>query len=135
MPTCAAPRARRFGSDTGDLVTLYQMGLPMDGGWRVNNALGVTNAPAVDLARQQQRFWVPSILHNGLATEWRSPGGLQLQASVGRPGLLTGLYVPTFESLGGEQVGAGAQWNRQQRLVRRAAGRDTSMTCNLDSAH
>jgi hypothetical protein len=100
-----------FGSDTGYLVTLYQLGLPMDGGWRVNNALGVTTAPSVDLARQQQRFWVPSILQSGLSTEWRSVDGLQLQASVGRPGLLTGLYVPTFEDLGGEQFGAGAQWN------------------------
>lgn len=102
---------QRFGSDNGTLVTLYQMGMPMDGGWRVNNTLGVTNAPTVGLARQQQRFWVPSILHNGVATEWLSPAGLQLQASVGQPGLLTGLYVPTFEDLGGLQVGAGAQWN------------------------
>jgi hypothetical protein len=84
---------QRFGSDNGTLVTLYQMGMPMDGGWRVNNTLGVTNAPTVGLARQQQRFWVPSILHNGVATEWLSPAGLQLQASVGQPGLLTGLYV------------------------------------------
>ncbi|MEY2854947.1 MAG: hypothetical protein RL030_2079 [Pseudomonadota bacterium] len=100
-----------IGSDTGSLVTLYQFGLPMDGGWRVNNALGVSNVASVDLARQQQRFWVPSILQNGLSTDWRNASGLQLQASVGRPGLLTGLYVPTFEDLGGLQVGAGAQWN------------------------
>ena len=47
--------------------------MPMDGGWRVDNSLGVSNTPAVDLARTQQRFWVPSILNNGSATEWRQP--------------------------------------------------------------
>lgn len=104
-------QGQAYGSDTGNRVTLFQLGMPMNGGWRVNNALGVTNTPSVDLARQQQRFWVPSLLQNGLTTEWRSSSGLQLHASVGRPGLLTGLYVPTFEGLGGEQASAGAQWN------------------------
>lgn len=101
----------RYGSGTGNLLTLYQIGLPMNGGWRVNNSLGVSNTPAVDLARNQQRFWVPSILNNGSATEWRRGGGLQLHGSIGQPGLLTGIYVPTFEDLGGEQFSAGAQWN------------------------
>lgn len=99
------------GDDSGSMFTLYQLGLPMDGGWLADNALGVSNSPAVDLARSQYRFFVPVMLNNGLATEWRSEGGVQLQASAGEPGQLTGIYVPTFEGLGGRQVSAGAQWN------------------------
>ncbi len=96
---------------SGNLYSLHQLGLPMNGGWIVNNSLGATNAPAVDLARSQYRFFVPVILSNGATTEWRNPDrALQLHASVGRPGLLTGIYVPTFEDLGGRQASAGAQW-------------------------
>lgn len=96
---------------SGNLFSLHQIGLPMNGGWFVNNSLGATNAPAVDLARSQYRFFVPVMLSNGVTTEWRNPDhGLQLHASVGQPGLLTGIYVPTFEGLGGRQASAGAQW-------------------------
>jgi hypothetical protein len=105
--------AQGAGYGSGNVVTIYQLGLPMDGGWRVNNALGVSNTPAVDLARSQYRFFVPVILNNGAATEWRSPGDWQMHASIGQPGLLTGIYVPTFEQLGGQQVSAGAQWNSE----------------------
>ena len=96
---------------SGNLFSLHQIGLPMNGGWLVNNSMGATNAPAVDLARSQYRFFVPVILSNGATTEWRDPDhDLQLHASVGQPGLLTGIYVPTFEDLGGRQASAGAQW-------------------------
>jgi hypothetical protein len=99
------------GSDNGYTVSLYQIGMPMNGRWLVNNAIGVSSSPAVDLARSQQRFWVPSSLHDGMAVEWRKADALQLHASFGSPGLLTGIYVPTFEDLGGEQMSAGVQWN------------------------
>lgn len=98
-------------SGTGYTVSLFQIGMPMNGRWLVNNAVGVSSTPAVDLARRQQRFWVPSTLHDGMAVEWRKAGALQLHASFGSPGLLAGIYVPTFEDLGGEQMSAGAQWN------------------------
>jgi len=42
-----------FGSDTGYTVSLYQIGMPMNGSWLVNNAIGVSSSPAVDLARSQ----------------------------------------------------------------------------------
>ena len=101
-----------YGDDAGSLITVYQLGLPMNGGWRVDNALGAFNTPAVDMARNQYRFYVPSIVNNGVATEWRNnSNGLQFHASIGQPGQLGGIYVPTFEELGGRQVSAGAQWN------------------------
>jgi len=101
-----------YGYGSGHLVSLFQIGLPMNGGWLVNNSLGVTNTPAVDLARSQYRFFVPVILDNGVATEWRNAGrNLQLHGSIGQPGLLTGIHVPTFEDLGGRQASAGVQWS------------------------
>jgi hypothetical protein len=99
-----------YGPDSGYTVSLYQIGMPMNGRWLVNNAIGVTSTPAVDLARNQQRFWVPSTLHDGMAVEWRKADALQLHASYGSPGLLNGIHVPTFEDLGGEQMSAGVQW-------------------------
>jgi hypothetical protein len=100
-----------YGSDNGYTFSLYQIGMPMNGSWQVNNAIGVSSSRSVDLARSQQRFWVPTSLHDGMAVEWRKAGALQLNASFGSPGLLTGIYVPTFEELGGEQTSAGVQWN------------------------
>jgi len=96
---------------SGSQFTLVQRDFPMNGGWRVNNALGVSNTPASDLARQQYRFFMPTIPMNGAATEWRQGDRLQIHASVGEPGLFAGIYLPTFEGLGGTQGGAGLQWN------------------------
>ncbi len=96
---------------SGGLVSLWQRNLPMNGGWMGNNALGVFNSPSVDLARQQYRFFIPTLPTVGAATEWRQQNSLQLQASIGQPGLLTGIYVPTFEGLGGRVATGGLQWN------------------------
>ena len=74
-----------YGSESGYTVSLYQIGMPMNGRWLVNNAIGVSSSPAVDLARNQQRFWVPSSLQDGMAIEWRKADALQLQASYGSP--------------------------------------------------
>jgi hypothetical protein len=82
----------------------------MDGGWFGNNALGVFNTPSTDVARQQYRFYIPTIPTAGVATEWRRDGNVQLQAAVGEPGLYTGLYVPTFEGLGGRVANGGLAW-------------------------
>lgn len=97
---------------SGGMVSLWQRGLPMNGGWFGNNAVGVFNSPSIDLARQQYRFFIPTLPTVGAATEWRRAGtGLQLQASVGQPGIFTGLYTPTFEGLGGRVATGGLQWN------------------------
>jgi hypothetical protein len=103
-----ASNSDTFGS--GTLFSLWQRGLPMDGGWFGNNALGVFNTPSTDLARQQYRFYMPTIPTIGAATEWRRAGNLQLNASVGEPGLYTGIYTPTFEGLGGRVATGGLQY-------------------------
>ena len=96
---------------SGSQFTLVQRNLPMNGGWFVDNALGVTNTPASDLARRQYRFYVPTIPMNGAATVWRMGAQLEVHASVGEPGLFTGIYLPTFDGLGGIQASGGLQWN------------------------
>ena len=101
----------RQDNGSGSQFTLVQRDLPMNGGWFFNNALGVTNTPASDLARRQYRFYVPTIPMNGAATEWRLGDELQFHASVGEPGLFTGIYLPTFDGLGGIQGSGGLQWN------------------------
>jgi hypothetical protein len=104
---------RTSNSDTygsGALFTLWERALPMDGGWLGNNALGVFNTPSTDLARQQYRFYMPTIPTIGAATEWRQAGNLQLNAAVGEPGLYTGIYTPTFEGVGGRVATGGLQY-------------------------
>src|ERR1017187_5015612 len=44
----------------GGVVTLRQRGMPFDGGWLADNALGDVNTPEVALARFQPRFYLPT---------------------------------------------------------------------------
>jgi hypothetical protein len=98
------------GNGSQSVVTLYQRGLPFDNGWKANNGLGMLNTPAIDLSRQQYRFYVPTFPIAGLETEWIRNGNLQLQASVGSPGVYSGLRVAGFTRLDGTVFTAGAQW-------------------------
>jgi hypothetical protein len=95
----------------GSTATLWQRGLPFDNGWWANNGLGVLNAPSIDVFRNQQRFYLPTWTLGGLSTEWRAPNGVQLVASAGTPGLLTGIRVPEFERLAGTTYTLGGQWS------------------------
>jgi len=94
----------------GGVVTLRQRGMPFDGGWLADNALGDVNTPEVALARFQPRFYLPTGAVQGLATDWRGPSGLQVVAGGGRPGVYDGIEVPNFRTLNGETASVGAQW-------------------------
>jgi hypothetical protein len=98
------------GGGSQSVVTLFQRGLPFDSGWRANNGLGMLNTPAIDLSRQQYRFYLPTFPIAGLETEWLRNGNLQIQASIGSPGIYDGLRVAGFTRLGGTVFTAGAQW-------------------------
>ena len=91
--------------------SLQQRGMPFDGGWQADNALGDLNAPLINLARQQTRFLLYSGPMLGFDTEWRGPSGLQFVASAGEPGIYDGIKVPTFETIGGSTATLGAQWS------------------------
>ena len=110
--------ARTGGSDLGPAeqgqggtFTLRQRGMPFDGGWQADNALGDLNAPDINLARFQPRFYLPTGSIQGLATEWHGPSNLQVVAGAGVPGLYDGIVVPDFRTLDGSTATAGAQWS------------------------
>jgi hypothetical protein len=91
--------------------SLHQRGMPFDGGWQADNALGDLNAPLIGLARQESRFLLYSGPMLGADTEWRGPSGVQFVASAGEPGIYDGIKVPTFETIGGSTATLGAQWS------------------------
>lgn len=89
--------------------TFWQRALPISGGWRVNNGLGVLNTPAIELTRTQPRFFLPSTPVAGLSTEWINSRGLVLNAGGGEPGIFDGIRLPVFDRLDGSVATAGAQ--------------------------
>jgi SdrD B-like domain len=95
----------------GGTIALRQRGMPFDGGWQADNALGDINTPDIGLVQFQPRFYLPTSPMQGLTTEWRGPNGLELTAGGGVPGLYDGIAVPDFRTLGGSIATAGAQWS------------------------
>jgi SdrD B-like domain len=98
-------------SDNNLSFALHQRGMPFDGGWQADNALGDLNLPLVGLERAQPRFILSSGTMLGATTEWRGPDGLQFVAGGGEPGVLNGIKVPVFDTLGGSTAALGAQWS------------------------
>jgi hypothetical protein len=90
--------------------SLHQRGMPFDGGWQADNALGDINAPLTTLARNQPRFFLAQGPMEGFDTEWRGPSAVQFVAGIGEPGVYNGIKVPVFEPLGGSTATAGAQF-------------------------
>jgi hypothetical protein len=118
-------------SPGGSSITLRQRGLALDGGWSVNNAVGVIGSLAPDLTRRPSRVYVPGYLLEGVETEWIQRGqGLQLQASTGQPGRIDGSLIGRFQRLPGTVTSAGAQidqgpWALAARLAQ-ASGVDAT---------
>jgi hypothetical protein len=104
-------------TDGGGTAVLWQRDVPFDGGWRANNGLGTVNTTAIDLARLQPRFVLPSSPALGASTEWRSIAGTQLTAAAGEPGFFSGIRVPRFERLGGSVLTAGVNDNLRPGLA------------------
>jgi len=99
------------GHDYGAVsFALHERGMPFDGGWTADNALGDINAPLINLARVQPRFLLAQGPMEGVESEWRGPSALQFVAGAGEPGIYDGIKVPTFQTLGGSTATLGAQW-------------------------
>ena len=94
---------------TTSVFSLWQRGLAFDGGWVANNGAGMLNTPTLDISRNQYRFYLPTFTTLGAQTEWLRHGDVQIQASVGSPGLYDGLRVPGFARVGGTVATAGMQ--------------------------
>jgi hypothetical protein len=97
-------------SDNNVSFALHQRGMPFNGGWQADNAVGDLNLPLIGLEQTQPRFMLSSGTMLGASTEWRGPDGLQLLAGGGEPGVLNGIKVPVFQTLGGSTATLGAQW-------------------------
>jgi hypothetical protein len=105
--------AERFVVSGNDPTSfsLHQRGMPFDGGWQADNALGDLSTPLINLARMQQRFLLASGSMLGAETEWRGPSNAQIVAGGGEPGVFEGIRVPTFQTLGGSTATLGAEWS------------------------
>ncbi|MBV8405402.1 MAG: hypothetical protein JO203_14530 [Gammaproteobacteria bacterium] len=89
---------------------LHQRDMPFDGGWRADNALGDLNLPIIGIEQTQPRFMLSSGTMLGATTDWRGPEGMQFVAGGGEPGVLNGIKVPVFQTLGGSTATVGGQW-------------------------
>jgi hypothetical protein len=103
---------RYIGTSNNNVsFALHQRGMPFDGGWQADNAVGDLNLPVMSLERMQPRFTLSSGTMLGATTEWRGPDGLQFVAGGGEPGVLNGIKVPVFDTLGGSTATLGGQWS------------------------
>lgn len=105
-------RERREGrAGVGGSATLWQRNLDLDGGWRVDNGLGVLNTPSLPLQRNQYRFYLPTAPFAGASSEWSlDQDRVQLQGALGRAGLYTGTRIVGFDVADGTVAELGGQW-------------------------
>jgi len=127
--------AGREGQESGNMITLVQRGMPVSPEWYMNSTFGVAFSPMSDLARHQSRFFVPAIQTSGTSVELRRTDQVQAFASYGEPSVYSGIYVPTVETLGGHQAGAGLQLKLDDRWSIAAQAVDVSnVPTGLDKA-
>lgn len=74
---------------------LRQIGMPFDGGWRLDNALGMINLPLIDVARNSQRITLTTPSMQGLHSQLRRPD-LGVVVAAGRAGQTQGYPVAGF---------------------------------------
>jgi hypothetical protein len=99
---------------TGDYTafgSLWQRGLNLHRGWRLDNGLGVLNAPLPDLQRSQYRFFLPVSPILGAVTEWQHDTGVRLHAGVGATGNFTPGRLSGFETDDGYTAALAANWD------------------------
>ncbi len=104
-------RARDGDAGWRGRATLWQRGLAMPGGWRVNNGLGALNTTLPGMLRDQYRFFLPSVPLLGVNTEWQQrERGLEWQAAVGQGGTFNGGVLNGFEAGDGLALSGGMGW-------------------------
>jgi hypothetical protein len=100
---------------------IRQQGMPLDGGWLLDNALGQITLPVPELARNSLRLGLPTAGMLGLSSQWRQASGLQINAAIGKTGEFSGFPVASFQTTGGNYAYLSAQ-----DRVSFGAGQDTS---------
>ncbi len=99
------------GPANASSFVLRQIGMPFDGGWRADNAVGMLNLPSIELARTNPRLALPTPAMQGVTTQWQQNQGLQVLAGWGRAGSFTGYPVARFGTSAGSYGALGLQQN------------------------
>ncbi len=90
-------------------LTVFQRGLALDNGWRMDNSLGTLGNPMPALLRQQYRFVLPTLNFLGVSSEVRHADGRILNAALGRSGRRTDGRFSNFDTDGGNVMVVGGQ--------------------------
>ncbi|MEO7642042.1 MAG: hypothetical protein ABIU07_11560, partial [Ramlibacter sp.] len=105
----------RFGEGLGlqrgasHLWRIDQTGMPLDGGWLANHSAGDLSSLQVPMARGFGRIGLPSSPIEGVTAQYSRGPQTQVSASLGRPGVYSGLGVNGFNAAHGRLAFAGAQ--------------------------
>ncbi len=99
----------RAGGGSSSLWRVDQRMLPLDGGWMANHSAGALASLQVPLARGFGRIGLPSSPLEGVTAEYLHGGTSSINASIGRPGLYSGLGVNGFNPARGRLLFAGGQ--------------------------
>ena len=99
----------REGGGASRLWRVDQRMLPLDDGWMANHSAGALASLQVPLARGFGRIGLPSSPLEGVTAEYLHGGTTIVNASVGRPGLYSGLGVNGFNPARGRLLFAGGQ--------------------------
>lgn len=90
-------------------LTVFQRGLALDNGWRMDNSLGTLGNPMPSLLRQQYRFVLPTLNFLGVSSEVRHVDGRIFNAALGRSGRRTDGRFSNFDTDGGAVIAVGGQ--------------------------
>jgi hypothetical protein len=103
--------ARGGGGQGAWLWRVDQRALPLNDGWLANHSVGDVSTLQVPMARSFGRIGLPTSPMEGLAAEYTHGSDLLVNASLGKPGVFSGLGVNGFNasrgilsSFGGQQV-------------------------------
>lgn len=86
-----------------------QRALPLEGGWLADHEIGDIATGVPSLARGLSRIYLPSAPIAGAGGHWVRGDGVQLNASLGQPGLSSGFDINGFETGRGHVATAGGQ--------------------------
>jgi hypothetical protein len=90
-------------------LTIFQRGMALDNGWRIDNSFGTLNNPLPSMLRQQYRFALPTAAFLGFISEINNTDGRILNAAFGRSGRRTAGRFSNFDTSGGSLITLGGQ--------------------------
>ncbi|RYF38445.1 MAG: hypothetical protein EOO25_17155, partial [Comamonadaceae bacterium] len=91
------------------LWRIDQTGMPLDGGWLASHSAGDLSSLQVPMARSFGRIGLPSSPVEGVTAQYTRGQQTQFNATLGRPGVYSGLGVNGFDAARGRLAFAGGQ--------------------------